>query len=114
MPTVRIPAPLRAFAGGQKQVKVAGQNVREAMADLIRQYPSLEPHLYAGDGNLRPFVNVFVGENNVRDLQGVETSLDANSNLLLLPSIAGGAGSRDLKVIHGTRAPLRSPCHRPE
>jgi molybdopterin converting factor small subunit len=58
--------------------------------DLIARHPALQPHLYSSAGELRPFVNLFIGENNIRDLQGLETSIDSDDRVLLIPSIAGG------------------------
>lgn len=95
MPVLRIPTPLRAYAGGRAEVSLAGRSVGEALADLIEQYPTLKPHLYNGDGRLRPFVNLFVGEASINDLQGLETPLDEDARMILIPSIAGG-GSRSL------------------
>jgi sulfur-carrier protein len=91
MPVLRVPTPLRSYTSGQSEVPVQGTTVAAAMQDLMRQYPSLQPHLYNGEGQLRPFVNLFVGENNVKDLQGLETPLQEMDKLLLIPSIAGGA-----------------------
>jgi len=91
VPTLRIPTPLRSYTGGESEVPVQGQTVSEAMQYLISQHPSLKPHLYNGKGDLRPFVNLFLGEENVRDLQGLETPLGAEDRLLLIPSIAGGS-----------------------
>jgi adenylyltransferase/sulfurtransferase len=90
MPILRIPTPLRSYTDGQVEVSVGGENVAEAMQQLVERYPSLKPHLYDGDGKLRPFVNLFVGENNVKDLQGLATPLQADDRVLLIPSIAGG------------------------
>jgi molybdopterin converting factor small subunit len=90
MSTLKIPAPLRSYTNGSSEVQVQGATVREAMSYLIEQFPSLKPHLYNGDGELRPFVSLFVGSDNVRDLQGLETPLDANALMRLIPSIAGG------------------------
>ena len=90
MPTLRIPTPLRTYTGGQNEVTVQGGTVAEAMNDLIARHPELRPHLFNGEGELRPFVNLFLGEANVRDLQGVETPLAEADRLLLIPSIAGG------------------------
>jgi len=90
MATLKIPAPLRSYTNGQVEVTVTGRNVHEALGSLITQFPALKPHLYNGDEKLRPFVNLFIGENNVNDLQGLETPLDENARLILIPSIAGG------------------------
>lgn len=90
MAILRIPTPLRSYTDGQTEVKVGGKNVGQAMEQLVDRYPTLKPHLYNGDGRLRPFVNLFVGENNVKDLQGLETPLKDDERVLLIPSIAGG------------------------
>ena len=90
MAILKIPTPLRSYTNGQTEVNVAGGNVAEAMQDLVQQYPTLKPHLFNGEGRLRPFVNLFLGENNINDLQGLETPLDEDARVLLIPSIAGG------------------------
>ncbi len=90
MAILKIPTPLRTYTDGQVEVKVGGKNVAQAMDQLVDRYPALKPHLYNGDGKLRPFVNLFVGENNVKDLQGLDTPLADDARVLLIPSIAGG------------------------
>lgn len=90
MPSIRIPTPLRSYTGGQPEIKVQGSTVAQAMDSLVSQYPSLRPHLFADNGDLRPFVNLFLGEENVKDLQGMETVLRDDDRLMLIPSIAGG------------------------
>ncbi len=90
MATLRIPTPLRAYTGGNNEIAVQGSTVGEALDDLVTLYPSLRPHLYNGEGKLRPFVNLFLGEENVKDLQGMATPVSQNDRLLLIPSIAGG------------------------
>ena len=90
MATLKIPTPLRSYTNGQAEVSVRGASIAEAMADLTQKFPTLKPHLYSHDGELRPFVNLFVGENNIKDLQGLETPLDENARVILIPSIAGG------------------------
>ncbi len=96
MTTIRLPAPLRPYANGQAEVSVAGSTVSEALSQLLANYPALKPHLMNGENQLRPFVNLFLGENNVNDLQGLATPLKENDRLMLLPSIAGGNGSQRL------------------
>jgi sulfur-carrier protein len=90
MAILKIPTPLRSYTNGLTEVHVAGGNIAEAMQDLVKQYPTLKPHLYNGEGRLRPFVNLFLGENNVNDLQGLDTPLAEDARVLLIPSIAGG------------------------
>jgi adenylyltransferase/sulfurtransferase len=90
MPVLRIPTPLRAYTSGQSEVTVNGQNISDALTDLTTQYPALKPHLFSEGGELRPFVNLFVGENNIKDLQGVQTPIKEGEKIMLIPSIAGG------------------------
>jgi len=90
MPAIRIPTPLRPYTNGQSEVPVQGQTVADAMENLMSQFPSLRPNLTNGEGNLRPFVNLYLGENNIHDLQGLRTPLHEGDKLILIPSIAGG------------------------
>ena len=91
MPVLRIPTPLRTYTNGQRDVNVSGSNISAALTDLTAQYPALKPHLFNDGGELRPFVNLFVGENNIKDLQGIHTPINDGEKILLIPSIAGGA-----------------------
>jgi len=90
MPVLRIPTPLRAYTNGQSDITVKGSNISEALSDLTTQYPTIKPHLFNEGGDLRPFVNLFVGENNIKDLQGVNTPIKDGEKIMLIPSIAGG------------------------
>ena len=90
MAILKIPTPLRSYTNGQVEVNVAGDSVAEAMQDLVTQFPTLKPHLYNSEGRLRPFVNLFLGENNINDLQGLQTPLAEDARVVLIPSIAGG------------------------
>lgn len=90
MPTLKIPTPLRAYAGGQAAVNVQGQKVGEALADLTAQYPNLRQHIFNEAGELRPFVNLFINDEDVRYLDGVDTELQESDLLRIIPSIAGG------------------------
>jgi molybdopterin converting factor small subunit len=92
MPSIRIPTPLRTYTNGQAEVFVSGDTVQDALENLIFIYPALRPHLFAGETKLRPFVNLFLGEANVRDLpQEMQTRLAEGDRLLMIPSIAGGS-----------------------
>jgi adenylyltransferase/sulfurtransferase len=101
MTTLKIPTPLRYYTDGQAEVTVNGPDVATAMRNLVEQYPTLEQHLYNGHGDLRNFVNLFLGENNVKDLQGLETPLNEGDTLRLIPSIAGGSSSNDFSCSFG-------------
>jgi molybdopterin converting factor small subunit len=90
MPVLKIPAPMRAYVNGQSDVPVSGTNVAEAMESLLTQFPALRPHLTNTRGELRPFVNLFLAKTNIRELQGLETPLDDDDQLLLIPAVAGG------------------------
>ncbi len=89
MATIRIPTPLRSYTGGQGEVAVNGGTVQEALNDLLQRYPALEQHLFS-EGKLRSFVNVFVGDEDVRYLNGLETPIAPDARLMIIPSIAGG------------------------
>ncbi|MBI5838784.1 MAG: MoaD/ThiS family protein [Chloroflexi bacterium] len=90
MSILKIPTPLRSYTNGQAEVTVNGGTVASAMTSLIEQYPALKPHLFSEGGDLRAFVNLFLGEHNIKDLQGLETPLGESDRLILIPSIAGG------------------------
>lgn len=90
MPTLRIPTPLRPYAEGQTEVSLQGGTVGAALDDLTGRYPALRQHLFTETGELRAFVNLFLNEEDVRTMEGVDTPLDETDKLLLIPSIAGG------------------------
>lgn len=87
---LKIPSPLRSYTQGQNEIPVKGSTVDEAIQDLVEQHPSLRPHLFNNDGELRPFVNLFINDENIRDLQGAQTPIHDGDMLKLIPSIAGG------------------------
>ncbi len=89
MPSIKIPTPLRPYTGNQAQVSVSGATVGAALNDLTAQYPELRQHLFKED-ELRNFVNVYLGDEDVRFLGGLETDLETSDSLRIIPSIAGG------------------------
>jgi molybdopterin converting factor small subunit len=100
MVTLKIPTPLRSYTDGQTEISVQGETVGSAMQDLVAQYPTLRPHLFnlrpggleaeGGQAELRPFVNLFLNNENIKDLQSLGTPLKDGDRLMLIPSIAGG------------------------
>ena len=89
MASIKIPTPLRAYTNNQAQVNVSGNTVGAALNDLTDQYPELRQHLFNG-AELRNFVNVFLGDEDVRFLDGLKTEIDPDDALRIIPSIAGG------------------------
>jgi sulfur-carrier protein len=87
--TIKIPTPLRQYTGGQAEIEVTGDTVGAALTDLVTRHPELRQHLYNGS-ELRNFVNVFIGDEDIRYRDGVETPLEAGDSLRIIPSIAGG------------------------
>ena len=88
--TIHIPTPLRKFTDGQAAVGVQGNTVGEALAHLTEAFPILKQHLFNDQGTLRSFVNIYLGDEDIRYLDGENTLLDANATLSIVPSIAGG------------------------
>ena len=69
---------------------VQGTTARLALEDMLTQFPSFRSHLCQKDGSLRPFVNLYLGKANIRDLQGLDTPISSEDILNLVPAIAGG------------------------
>lgn len=87
---VTIPTPLRSYADGQKTISIEGQTVGEVLNTLTSRYPNLRQHLFAEDGQLRSFVNVYLNEEDVRYLQKTDTPIKESDKLSIVPSVAGG------------------------
>ena len=90
MPIIKITAPLRPYVNNKAEVPVNGQMVSDVLNDLFAQYPAFKPQLCKDDGTLRAFVNLFLNGQNIRELQGMNTILDPDDILSLIPAIAGG------------------------
>jgi molybdopterin synthase sulfur carrier subunit len=86
---VRIPPVLRAEVGGAREIEASGETVRELMEDLTSRLPALGARLYS-DGEIQPFVNVYVDGEDVRTKDGLDTPVRAGATVILLPAMAGG------------------------
>jgi molybdopterin converting factor small subunit len=86
---VRIPAPLRPLTGGADEVKAAGATVGEVIEDLERRHPGVRDRLLDEKG-VRRFINIYVGEEDVRFLDGLKTPVKAGDSISIVPAIAGG------------------------
>ena len=88
---ILIPTPLRPFTGKQDAVEVDGTTIGELLVNLTTKYAGLKPHLYNEQGKLRHFVNIYVNDEDVRYLQGLETPVAEGDVISILPAVAGGA-----------------------
>jgi molybdopterin converting factor small subunit len=88
---VMIPTPLRQYAGKQESIQVQAGTVGEALSALTGQFADLKKHLFADDGRLRSFVNVYVNDEDIRYLQKDQTRVKEGDTISIVPSIAGGA-----------------------
>jgi molybdopterin synthase sulfur carrier subunit len=88
--TVRIPTQLRQLAGGASEVSVEGGTVGEALKALDAAHPGFAERLYDDSGSLRRFVNVFVAEEDIRFLDGLDTTLVDGQTVSIVPAVAGG------------------------
>lgn len=88
--TVQIPSPLRPFADDAAELRVEAGSVAEALAAIGEDRPTLLARVLTPEGELRPYVNVFVGARNVRHLQGLETKLEEGDVIAIIPAVAGG------------------------
>jgi len=89
MAAVRIPPTLRAEVGGLRELDARGDTVADIIDDLVERYPALGAQLLQ-DGELASFVNVYLGGEDIRTLDGLDTPVDDSENLILLPAMAGG------------------------
>jgi len=92
--TIRIPTPLRPFTGGADEIEVEGTTVNAALADLGQRYQGVLERILDGSGRVRGFVNIYVGEANVKTLGGLDAPLAPSSVISIVPAVAGGSGHR--------------------
>jgi MoaD family protein len=90
MTILRIPTPLRPYADGTGEIKINAHTVSAAMDELTQTYPDLKKHLFTEEGQLRAYVNLFLNDEDIRHLDGVDTRLSDGDRLMIIPSIAGG------------------------
>jgi sulfur-carrier protein len=90
MPTLRIPTQLRTLTGGAGEVVVDGSTVGEALKALDAAHPGFNDRLFDEAGKLRRFVNVFVADEDIRFLDGVDTPVDDKTTVSIIPAVAGG------------------------
>jgi sulfur-carrier protein len=90
MSVVKIPPVLRSSVGGAKEVEAAGGNVGEVLRSLAERHPATESQLFSEDGELNRYVNVYLNDEDVRVLEGLDTSVSEEDTVVILPAMAGG------------------------
>jgi molybdopterin converting factor small subunit len=91
MSTVKIPPVLRSHTGGERQVNAEGADVGEVLRAVATRHPATESQLFAEDGQLNRYVNIYLNDEDVRVLDGLETPVRDEDTLVILPAMAGGA-----------------------
>ena len=94
MPTVKIPPVLRARTGGEAEVSAPGSDVGEVLRALAETHPDTREQLFAADGELNRYVNVYLNDEDVRVLNGLDTAVADSDTVVILPAMAGGSAPR--------------------
>lgn len=90
MPSVRIPTPLRRLTGDKDEVNILATNVKQLMDGLEDSFPGIKERICDEEGNLRRFINLYVNDEDIRFLEGLETPLTEDDTVSIIPAIAGG------------------------
>ena len=90
MATVIIPTPLKKFTNNTARVQVQTGNIQQTVDELTMNFPDLRKHLVDEQGQIRTYVNIFVGDDDIRDLQQAQTPIQENTVISIVPAIAGG------------------------
>ena len=90
MSTVKIPPVLRASVGGVKEVEASGADVGTVLRSLAEQHPATESQLFSEEGDLNRYVNIYLNDEDVRVLDGLDTAVSDGDVVVILPAMAGG------------------------
>ncbi len=90
MATVLVPTPLRRLTGGQAKLEVSGSDVGDLLIAINQQFPGITDKVLDDDGNVKRFINVFVNDDEIRTLQGLQTPVAATDRVSIVPAMAGG------------------------
>lgn len=90
MPIVRFPALMKFYIDNQSELPVVGETVAELLDNVVARYPTLKPHLFDSNGDLRRHFNIFVNGEHIRELNGLDTTLEDDDKIILMVSAAGG------------------------
>jgi sulfur-carrier protein len=90
VPTLKIPPVLRTSTGGEREVEGSGANVGDVLRDLAAKHPATASQLFGDGGELNRYVNVYLNDEDVRVLQGLDTPVGDSDTIVILPAMAGG------------------------
>ena len=90
MAVVRIPPVLRPAVGGEKELSADGSSVGDVLRSVAERHPDTQPQLFSADGELNRYVNVYLNDEDVRVLEGLDTTVGDGDTLVILPAMAGG------------------------
>ena len=90
MATIIIPTPLRKFTNNTAKIDINANTIEETVQELTVNFPDLKKHLLDDKGQIRSFINIFVGDSDIRDLQQEKTTVKSDSLISIVPAIAGG------------------------
>ena len=90
MATIKIPPVLRPSVGGEKEVTAGGDTIGAVLQSLAEQHPATQSQLFSGEGQLNRYVNVYLNDEDVRVLDGLDTTVSEGDTLVILPAMAGG------------------------
>jgi molybdopterin converting factor small subunit len=91
MATIKIPPVLRASVGGEREVFASGDSVGDVLRDLADSHPATADQLFSADGELNRYVNVYLNDEDVRVLDGLDTAVSDGDTVVILPAMAGGS-----------------------
>ena len=91
MAIINIPTPLRKIASNQKSASISGKTVDEVIRNFADENPDISEHLYDKDGNLRKFMRIYIGDTDIKSLENTDTPLTDDSEINIIPAIAGGS-----------------------
>ncbi len=91
MATIQIPTPLRKYTNQKSKIEVQEDNVEKAIQQLVSEYPDIKENLLDENGNIRSYINVFVGDNNIKSLDKEQTVIKEHDLVNIVPAIAGGS-----------------------
>jgi molybdopterin converting factor small subunit len=91
MAKIIIPTPLRKFTSNEGTIQITGDTIGEAILDLTNKFPDLKNNILDDEGNLRNFVRIYLGDDDIKTLDDTHTSVEENSVISIIPAIAGGS-----------------------